>query len=311
MKIGIDCGHTLSGNDTGAEGNGRKEQECTREVGSRVIAKLQSLGHEVTKCYKDTCTSLDDSLSYRTTTANNNNVDLYVSIHLNAGGGYGTEVFTYGAKELPETRNILNNFVDLGFKNRGIKDGSGLYVIRNTHMKSMLVENCFIDTNDMNRYDPEAFANAIVKGIIGKVVPQMTVPDKQFKIDMIANIQDTGIVNVSGINDCTVGTVGQSKRIEALSINISDVDINYDVHIQDVGDIKGQIEGQAEGTIGQSKRLEAITINVKSIPEGHKLQYQSQIEGIGWQEWKESGQLSGTEGKSLRLETLRIKIIKL
>ncbi len=93
MKIGIDCGHTLSGADYGAVGI-KAESNLTREVGTRVISKLQALGHIVIKCYKDTCSSLQDSLSYRTNTANNNNVDLYVSIHFNAfnGSAYGTEV---------------------------------------------------------------------------------------------------------------------------------------------------------------------------------------------------------------------------
>lgn len=101
MKIGIDCGHTLSGADYGAVGI-KAESNLTREVGTRVISKLQSLGHTVIKCYKDTCSSLNDSLSYRTNTANNNNVDLYISIHFNAfnGNAYGTEVLTYGSKEL-------------------------------------------------------------------------------------------------------------------------------------------------------------------------------------------------------------------
>ncbi|EPS53165.1 N-acetylmuramoyl-L-alanine amidase, partial [Clostridium botulinum A1 str. CFSAN002368] len=92
MKIGIDCGHTLSGADYGAVGI-KAESNLTREVGTRVISKLQALGHTVIKCYKDTCNSLNDSLSYRTNTANNNNVDLYVSIHFNCynGNAYGTE----------------------------------------------------------------------------------------------------------------------------------------------------------------------------------------------------------------------------
>ncbi|MBE6055848.1 N-acetylmuramoyl-L-alanine amidase [Clostridium sp.] len=170
MKIGIDCGHTLSGADYGAVGI-KAESNLTREVGTKVIAKLQTLGHTVIKCYKDSCSSLNDSLSYRTNTANSNGVNLYVSIHFNCynGSAYGTEVFTYGGKELSEARQVLNNICVLGYTNRGIKDGSNLYVLKHTKAKAMLIECCFCDNrNDMNRFNTENMANAIVKGLVGK-----------------------------------------------------------------------------------------------------------------------------------------------
>lgn len=176
MKILLDMGHTLSGADTGAEGCGRREQDCTREIGYKVKAKLESLGHTVVVCSKDSCSSLNDSLSYRANTANNAGGDLYLAIHLNAfnGAAYGTEVYTYGGKEFIEAKNVLANIVALGYRNRGIKDGSHLYVIRNTSMKSMLIECCFIDNqSDMNRYDADNFANAIVKGITGETIDNM------------------------------------------------------------------------------------------------------------------------------------------
>ena len=173
MKIGIDCGHTLTGADYGAVGI-KAESVLTREVGIKVISKLQELGHTVIKCYKDTCSSLNDSLSYRVNTANNNNVDLYVSIHFNCynGNAYGTEVLTYGGKSFEEASRVLNNIVSLGYANRGIKDGSNLYVIRNTKSKAMLIECCFCDNrNDMNRYNADKMATAIIKGITGQIAP--------------------------------------------------------------------------------------------------------------------------------------------
>ena len=183
MKILLDMGHTLSGSDTGAEGCGRREQDCTREIGYKVKAKLEAVGHTVVVCSKDSCSSLMDSLSYRANTANNAGGDLYIAIHLNAfnNNAYGTEVYTYGGKEFTEARNVLANIVALGYSNRGIKDGSRLYVIKNTSMKSMLVECCFIDNqSDMGRYNADNFANAIVKGITGTTVESDT-PSEEIK----------------------------------------------------------------------------------------------------------------------------------
>ncbi|GAA0081392.1 N-acetylmuramoyl-L-alanine amidase [Clostridium sp. CTA-6] len=184
MKIGIDCGHTMSGADYGAVGI-KAESNLTREVGTKVIAKLKALGHTVINCYKDSCSSLNDSLSYRTNTANNNNVDLYVSIHFNCfnGSAYGTEVFTYGGKELPQARKVLNNICALGYTNRGIKDGSNLYVLKHTKAKAMLIECCFCDNaGDMSKYNAENMANAIVKGLVGTTVATPNKPKEVEKV---------------------------------------------------------------------------------------------------------------------------------
>ncbi|MBY6846806.1 N-acetylmuramoyl-L-alanine amidase [Clostridium botulinum] len=185
MKIGIDCGHTMSGADYGAVGI-KAESNLTREVGTKVISKLQALGHTVIKCYKDACSSLNDSLNYRTNTANNNDVDLYVSIHFNCynGSAYGTEVFTYGGKEIPQARQVLNNICSLGYTNRGLKDGSSLYVLKHTKAKAMLIECCFCDNaGDMNRYNAENIANAIVKGLVGTTVATPNKPKEVVKVE--------------------------------------------------------------------------------------------------------------------------------
>ena len=171
-KFLVDCGHTLSGADTGAVGCGKLEQNLTREVGSKVIAKLQALGHTVVNCTVDYASTLSESLAARVNKANNSGGDLYICIHFNAsnGQGHGTEVFTYNGKELPQARNTLNNIVALGYTNRGIKSAN-LYVINHTNMDAMLIECCFIDNaSDMSKYNAENFANAIVKGLVGTTV---------------------------------------------------------------------------------------------------------------------------------------------
>ena len=195
MKINLDMGHTLSGADTGAVGCGRKEQDCTREIGYKVKAKLEALGHSVCVCSIDSASTLNESLSARVNRANENGGDLYVSIHLNAGGGHGTEVYTYQGRENPIARNILNNICSLGYSNRGIK-GSNLYVINHTNMTAILIECCFIDSQeDMNRYNAENIANAIVKGITGQVISSNTTTHP------IGNSKIAELQRICGVND--------------------------------------------------------------------------------------------------------------
>ncbi|NRY60834.1 N-acetylmuramoyl-L-alanine amidase [Clostridium beijerinckii] len=171
MKIAIDLGHGV-GQDRGAVGV-IAEETIINTVGALVISKLKDLGHEVIEVRPIGELSVGQSLAARVQKADSNNVDLFVSLHANAGGGVGTEVFTYNAKEVPEARAVLNNIVALGFTDRGIKDGSKLYVVRNPSATAMLIEVCFVDTqSDVDLYNSigtEAIANAIVNGLTGQV----------------------------------------------------------------------------------------------------------------------------------------------
>lgn len=173
-KYVIDYGHCLSGADTGASGNGYREENLTREVGKLVVQKLRSLGHQVYEINLQNATSVNNSLNERIRLINNYNPDLAISIHFNAfnGSAYGTEVLTDGYNS-SIANAILAEFETLGLYSRGIKNGSKLAVVGGVKPYAMLVECCFIDSSsDMKKYNPEAFANAIVKGVCGKLPQQ-------------------------------------------------------------------------------------------------------------------------------------------
>ena len=170
MRIAIDLGHGV-GTDRGASSKYIDEETIIDNVGGLIINKLKALGHTVIEVRPQQATSVSNSLVQRVQKANNNNVDLFVSIHSNAGGGKGTEVYTYQGKEVAQARNVLNNLCGLGFNNRGIK-GSNLFVINNTTSPAILIEICFIDTqSDVELYQSignNKIADAIVKGIVGE-----------------------------------------------------------------------------------------------------------------------------------------------
>lgn len=186
MKIGIDCGHTLSGDGTGSQGCGYKEQDLTRIVGKEVMRLLQMAGETVVDCTVD---KSSNQLADRVRKANNANLDLFVSIHFNAcvndekgdGRTTGTECFTYSStsKANAPAKRILNNIASFGFKNRGLKYNGGYYVIKNTKAPGMIVEICFIDDrDDMNIYvkNVQKLAKAIAEGIIGKTITEPSKP---------------------------------------------------------------------------------------------------------------------------------------
>jgi N-acetylmuramoyl-L-alanine amidase len=170
MKFGIDIGHNCPP-DSGAEGI-KSENKLTMEVGNKVIAKLENLGHTVIACKPNSARTVNQSLGSRCEKANSNRVDIFVSIHFNAFNGQanGTEVFAISDAGKKVAQKVLDEIVKLGFFNRGVKSGSHLYVLRRTNMPGILIECCFIDSaKDIQLYDGETMANAIVAGLTGKV----------------------------------------------------------------------------------------------------------------------------------------------
>lgn len=176
MKYGIDIGHNCPP-DTGARAI-KQEDNLTMEVGTRVISKLRALGHQVVECKPRSASSVRSSLQQRCNTANSNRVERFVSIHFNAFNrqANGTEVYATSQAGRNFAEPVLKNLVELGYFNRGVKDGSHLYVVRNTNMPAILIECCFCDSQkDMDLYNPETMANAIVKGLTG-TIPQTPKP---------------------------------------------------------------------------------------------------------------------------------------
>ena len=174
MIIGIDKGHsTWDKSPCGAVGLLNESKE-NRQVGDKVIQKLRALGHTVIDCSCNSASSVNEQLAAIVNKANAQKLDLFLSLHLNAGGGTGAEIYTTntsGAKE--EAKKLIETYCKrTGFRNRGHKYKE-LYVIRHTNAPAMLLEMCFVDTeSDFKRWNNlgvETIANVIVEGITGQI----------------------------------------------------------------------------------------------------------------------------------------------
>lgn len=162
MKIAVDLGHGVA-SDRGAVGI-RTEEELINLVGDYLQPLLVRLGHQVFLVRPQSANSVKHSLQQRVEMSDRLNADLFISVHFNCfnGKANGSEVFAASNRGRQYAQTIQNNLVELGFFNRGVKDGSHLYVIKNTIAPAILVECCFCDSAiDMDLFNAEAVAIAI------------------------------------------------------------------------------------------------------------------------------------------------------
>ena len=181
MILNVHAGHNPDGKTAcGAIGLIRESTEA-RKVKDLVIAYLRKQGHTVYDCTEENGKNRDDVLVKIVKKCNAHKVDLDVSIHFNAmrndyvgdGKTGGTEVFVYNTTgtSYKYAVNICNEISKMGYYNRGVKVNSGLYVLKNTNAQAILIECCFVDDkDDINLYDADKMAKAIVKGITGHEV---------------------------------------------------------------------------------------------------------------------------------------------
>lgn len=169
-KIILNAGHTKSGAGSGAVGYLNESAE-TRRVVSHIKYYLEGKGHTVIIANVDKADSQAAYLYGVARQANKHaDADLFVSVHFNAGGGQGCECYTWKGKKTAAAVGVCEELNKYGFINRGVKDGSRLYVISKTKMPAVLVEACFVDSvKDCNQYHKVGanhVAQAITRGIL-------------------------------------------------------------------------------------------------------------------------------------------------
>lgn len=154
MKIAVRGGHCPK-----VTGASALIDELTedRKVKDSVIKYLRQLGHEVLDVTPPDSTSTSSAdLAYGVDKANSWGAELFVSIHFNKAydsynGAIGSEVCVYSNFDI--AKRVVDGLGSLGFKNRGQKARTGLYELKNTKMKSMIIEVCFVEaTEDVSLY---------------------------------------------------------------------------------------------------------------------------------------------------------------
>lgn len=129
-----------------------------------------------------------------------------------------------------------------------------------------------------------------------------------------AHSQSVGWQTAKYDNDIA-GVVGQSKRLEALKIQIPDNEyegsVEYRTFVQTYGWQDWKRDGQIAGTSNQAKRIEAVQIRLTGeLAEHYDVYYSVHMAKIGWVNYAVNGELAGSTELSKRIEAIRIQLVE-
>ena len=158
MKIGLRGGHSKY--CIGAVGL-RNEYEQMQELYKYVRDILTQYGHTVIDCNSNANTESGE-LRDGTNKANLNNVDLYLTLHMNSfnSNANGTEAWIYksGGMAGNIAKKITTNFEKIGFHNRGVKVSTGLHDLKYSKAPAIIFECCFCDSQkDIDIWSPTSW----------------------------------------------------------------------------------------------------------------------------------------------------------
>lgn len=125
------------------------EGEFNKQIKARLMEMLQRDGIPFVDINPE---SIDVPLSLRVKRANEYENSLYISLHANAGGGTGCEIFT--SVNCSNASTAMADYMAAGYKPhfpeerwRGIKKRD-FYVVKNTNMPAILIESFFMDNEE-------------------------------------------------------------------------------------------------------------------------------------------------------------------
>ncbi|MBR3322063.1 hypothetical protein IKG05_00240 [Candidatus Saccharibacteria bacterium] len=99
-----------------------------------------------------------------------------------------------------------------------------------------------------------------------------------------------------------LSVVMASNRVESVE---SDLDLEYQTHIQHYGWLGWVDGGSMAGTAGFSARVEALQIKLKNE---NGIEYRAHVQGVGWMDYVKDGAVSGTVGQGLRVEAIQVRL---
>lgn len=245
----LDAGHglTTAGKQTlnGSKGV-IKEWEMNNAVCNFIEECLTDYDVKIYRT-DDNSGKTDIPLATRVNQCNNYNPHLFISIHHNAGGGTGTEVY-YHTKGTAEDKKVANLLAPklatkTGMKNRGVKTAE--FTVLTCKATAVLVEGGFMDTqSDYDIITSEKGQRAYAKAVAESVIEYLNLSKKtnapttstikvgdQVKVKTTATNYATG----QSIANFVKGSTYEVTKIDGNKLLLSDITSwvwDYDVEKQ-------------------------------------------------------------------------------
>jgi len=201
-KIGSHAGHAKvgSGGAVGAVSILLNESSENRLVNAEIIRLLKENGITAYDNTVDVGTQ-NEILNKIVSNCNSRATDLELSIHFNAGANdltgnektTGVECYVYNiaSPTAKIAERINEKIAAFGFKNRGVKNGSGLAFLKGVKTPAILIEVCFVDDKDdadlYKKVGYKAIAKAIVEGVLNKTIqtePEQAANNTLYKVQV-------------------------------------------------------------------------------------------------------------------------------
>lgn len=189
-------------------------------------------------------------------------------------------------------------------------------VLLGTGKYEALTGSLLTDASKLKRGDvllSEGHHTAIFLGTSKEKVEDAEQPKNDFGIYYQAHVQKYGWMDKKH-DGLTAGTVGESKRMEALKVTCPkakdgepQMKVSGKAHIEGIGWVDvPEAEEIILGTTGESRRLESVELTFTNVPKDKKVYYQAHCASIGWQAKVENGFPVGTTGMKKSIEAFKI-----
>lgn len=137
--------------------------------------------------------------------------------------------------------------------------------------------------------------------------------DSIYKVKYRVHVSDIGWMNYVGDKEIA-GTVGQSRSMEAIQIeveNIEGVGISYKAYVNGIGWQDSVVDGSTAGTTGKSTQMEAIQIILTGEnADLYDVYYRVHSAEIGWLDWAKNGASAGTVGYDYAMQAIQIVVVE-
>ena len=135
----------------------------------------------------------------------------------------------------------------------------------------------------------------------------------QTSVNYSAHIQEMGWQSQVS-NGAMSGTIGQSLRMEALRINLTNRmwlgDIRYRTNVAGLGWQPWVQNDAISGTTGQSRAIQQIQIELTgNMALRYHVEYRTHVSEIGWQPWVRNGATSGNATAGRQVEAIEVRLV--